>query len=150
MPQSLHALIQKFNVDGERLPILAAKRVAKVGKTALPELIAALKTSPNARIRRWSAYTLRLLPDRRSLVPLKNALRDENMSVRLLAMESLELIHARVAGKCILPLLSDESGGVRVRAIGCLIRLRYRPALKKFRALTRDEKTMCAKLQKRG
>jgi HEAT repeat protein len=144
------ALIAKFNVDGERIPILVARRIAKTGKTALPEIISALKNSPNARIRRWSAYTMRLLPDKRSLLPLKIALKDENMSVRLLAMESLELIHARVAGRYILPLLSDESGGVRVRALGCLIRLRYRPALKKFKVLMRDEKDYVRKAASEG
>ena len=151
MPQpTIQKLIQGFNAHGERLPMLAAKRVAKVGKPAVPELLVALKTSPNVRIRRWSAYTLRFIPDTRALTPLKKALHDPNMSVRLLAMESLEAAHARVAGKHILPLLGDESGGVRVRALGCLIRLRYRPALKKFKALARDEKDYVRKAAAEG
>ena len=136
----IDGLIAKFNAHGERLPMLAASDVAKCGRAAVPPLIAALKTSPNVRIRRWAAYTLRFIKDSRTVAPLKLALKDPNMSVRLLAMESLEVVAGAKAGKYLLPLLKDESGGVRGRTVDALARLRYKPAVKFLVAAQKDEK----------
>jgi len=136
----IEELIGKFNAHGERRPMLAAQAVAKYGKAAVPPLITALKRSTNVRIRRWAAYALRFTKDSRTVAPLKQALNDPNMSVRLLAMESLEVVAGAKAGKFLLPLLKDESGGVRGRTVDALARLRYKPAAKLLRAALKDEK----------
>jgi HEAT repeat protein len=136
----VQVLIAQFNDHGERRPMAAAAKIARLGRAAVPELIAALQSSPNVRIRRWSAYALRLIRDARVAAPLKKAINDLNMSVRLLAMESLESVVGAKAGKHILPLLKDESGGVRVRAIDCLARLKYTPAVRALTRALKDEK----------
>ena len=136
----IQSLIAHFNDHGERRSKAAAAKIARLGRTAIPDLIAALQSSPNVRIRRWSAYALRLFRDPHVVAPLKKSVKDPNMSVRMLAMESLESVIGTKAGKHILPLLKDESGGVRARAIDCLARLNYRPAVHPLTRALKGEK----------
>jgi HEAT repeat protein len=121
-------LISALNTHGERLPKAAAVKLAKHGRQAIPELVRAMQTSGNVRIRRWSAYTLGLIGYPHVVPHLKRALHDPNMSVRLLAMEALADVAGPAAGSSLLPLLKDTSGGVRVRTITCLERLKVRKA----------------------
>src|SRR5690349_21127808 len=98
------AQIEALNVHGEREPMRRALGLAKLGKTAFPQLVEALTSHANIRIRRWSAYALGLMKDKRAIPALRRALRDPNMSVRLLAMESLENLAGASAGRHLLPL----------------------------------------------
>jgi HEAT repeat protein len=136
----IQALIAKLNDHGERRPKEAAAKLVRAGKKAIPELIAALKNSSNIRIRRWAAYTLGFFKDRRVIAPLKKGIHDPNMSVRLLAMEALEQVSGAKAGRHLLPLLNDSSGGVRARTVDALTRLQHRPAIGSLMKATRDRK----------
>lgn len=72
---------------------------------------------------KWSLLALGSIGDKRAIPILMKALDHERMTVKLQAMSGLARMKHKAAAKCIASLLTDESGGVRGRALRTLIAL---------------------------
>jgi HEAT repeat protein len=138
--KEITALIEKFNQPGEKAPLAAISKVVQFGRASLPSLIEALQKSENVRLRRWSAAALGEVGNRQTLFPLRKALQDANMSVKLRAILALEQLKDPELGTHLPPLLQDSSGGVRVNVIDAMARIKFKKAQKQLIKATNDEK----------
>ncbi|MCZ7644176.1 MAG: HEAT repeat domain-containing protein [Planctomycetota bacterium] len=135
------ALIDALDAEGERAPLRAVARLRKAGASAVPPLKARFDAAKHPRLRRWIANALGEIGDRRALPLLKRAVKDQQMSVRLHAMEALEKFGDRSLWPVLRPLLADPSGGIRARTISAVARLGWRQAVPALRKQSlRDEK----------
>jgi HEAT repeat protein len=125
---TISKLIASLDVSGDIAAEKSIQALARLGKTAIPELLLAASNEKKPRIRKWSLEALGEIGDRRALPLLLQALKDSRMTVRLHALRALARLNEKSASKKIAPLLRDPSGGIRVNALQCLVKLNVKTA----------------------
>ena len=119
--------------DGER--VMAVDELVKIGKPAVPSLIAALSGDPVYLGREGAAVALGRIRDPRAVKPLVAALKDEYQMVRQQACLALSEIGGRKAVDEVLGSLeggSDDFLEAAAAALGLLNDRRALPALEKL------------------
>ena len=140
MRSRIDILIDALDAEGEKRPRAAMARLRAMDPTALPSLRRAARIDSRVRVRRWALELLGQMKDRQALPTLKLALQDPAMSVRLHAIHGLVATGATRAGKALIPLLKDPSGGIRVNAVDALRHLRVPDCEAALLQATCDEK----------
>jgi HEAT repeat protein len=123
LEKKIHSLIQKLNTAKDTSALKAIKNLQKIGPYALPALLDAAQDNSKPRIQKWSLDAIGAIADRRGVNTLLHALKDPRMTMRLHALRGLGHMNYRGAAKEIIPLLTDDSGAIRARAIATLEKL---------------------------
>lgn len=118
----------------------AVQRLRRLGNSAFPALVGALKHHPNANARSVAASAVSYLGPR-SRPALYRALGDRSMTVRLHALIGLDRNWTPRAAARVIRLLKDPSGGVRVNAVAVLGRQRVKRAVGPLIRALRDQKS---------
>jgi HEAT repeat protein len=116
-------LISQLDTQGDIQAEKIIQKIARIGATSIPLLKEAAQNEEHPRIMKWSLLALGTIGDKKCSPILIKALSHERMSVKLQAMGGLARMNHKASAKKIALLLTDESGGVRGRALKTLIAL---------------------------
>ena len=121
---ALGKIRQAFS-DSEALPLIPPH--VRVDPAVAPALALRLRDD-EPKVRRLAAVALGALRARGTSAELVAALADPDSGVRAEIVTTIERTCGESEGRALIPLLSDESGEVRNRALGAVGRLRVREA----------------------
>jgi HEAT repeat protein len=128
-------LINELDTQGDNSAKATIAKLVAIGANALQSLMNAAKNAKKPRIQKWSLRALGEFRDPLVKPILLEAIRDKRMTIRLNALVGLGLLGD---GAAIVPLLKDESPGVRGNAVDVIIRLGYKEAAKDIIPLLED------------
>lgn len=140
-------LISGLSAHGDHVPRATLTKIIKKGDAGFELLVHTYKTIQKPSIQRWVIEGIGYFykkPEARKL--LIAALAHEKMTIRLHAMIALRKYGDPKDLKFLLPLLHDESGGIRYNAITFLKDSGIEGLQKEFKALEKDEKPYIRKL----
>lgn len=99
------------------------KALGEIGPKSVEPLVITLKNHPQALWRCGAAYVLRYFKDEQLSEPLIEALKDEDVDVRTIAIQSLGKIRSEEAIPHLMPLLDDEERDVKFSALKSLVQI---------------------------
>lgn len=133
-------IIQIFKWPGESEQKNVIKSLAVQGESGLKTLIEIWDETNSVSVKRWIVEALGEFINDTSKGMVCCALKDKAMSVRLHAIRATEKFGCSEFGKYLLPLVDDESGGIRMNVLDAIFRLKVKGYKRIIKKLLTDEK----------
>ena len=138
-------IIEIFKGSGESDQIKVIKLLALKGESGQKVLIEIWDETGSVSVKRWIVEALGEFNNDSSKRIVCSALNDKAMSVKLHAIRATEKFGCSEFGKYLLPLVDDDSGGIRMNVLDVIFRLKvngYKNIVNKFLS---DEKSYIRK-----
>ena len=119
-------IIKIFKSPGEHKQKLLIEKLKLNGDQSVKLLIETLNDTTSIEVKRWIVEAMGEFdtPESRKLIIA--ALKDKAMSVKLHAIRAVRKINDQKIAKYVLPLIDDESGGIRINALDVIFEFRVR------------------------
>lgn len=144
---NIETAAKMLNVPGEVEPYKNLKKILKADNS-YDILISLSEPAHKPSVRRWAIEGLATFENPKVSKCLKQSLKDEFMTVRLHAVRAIWSRNKTPELKALIPLLDDESGGIRLNVLEVLGRRRYKGIDGKIKKMMKDEKNYIRKKAK--
>ena len=121
---TLDRILGVFRAHGDHRQRALIRRLAKQPRLALPLLKIPASGDYKPSVQRWAIEALGSMPEKLAWPLVAKALCSPHMSVRLHALCAVGAFGNRRRASSIRPMLRDESGGIRINALGLVAHLR--------------------------
>jgi hypothetical protein len=117
-------VIRAFKKPGEKDQAILIEQLTALGIAGRDILIQVWNDSASIEAKRWAISGLGNYNDSQSRKIIQSSLLNKAMSIRLHGIRAINMIGNKRLGIDLIPLIDDESGGIRINALDVIVGLR--------------------------